>query len=266
MGERTLEQSVHGAPQRLGVDDPLDERPDSHHAGAGIGHRQVEIPRKARERFAPMLRYFKARRPVVGATVAKHGLACGSQPAVISDEFLHEQEIDQIAESIIALSWPWRKRHAVQLLSDVEAQRQARKIDRSGYAERVRERNGRQPFDLRLARFGARDIDRDGGPCAAEVTDGEFQVHGPVVQQERFTLPAKRESLIRLTAQRAFERSREIGVRVLQHHVDIFRGASPPFTVNRGCPLAAARSSAPAMTMYEIHPRTRPSLRPASRA
>ena len=202
-------------------------------------------------------------------TVPKGGrLASLAQSPVIGDQFLHEQEVNEGAESIIALSWPWRKRHAVQLLSDVEAQRQARKVDRPSDAECVRERNGRQPFDLRLARFGARDIDRDGGPCAAEVTDGEFQVHGPVVQQERFTLPAKRESLIRLTAQRAFERSREIGVRVLQHHVDIFRGASaiPPFTVNRGWPLAAARSSAPAMTMYEIHPRTRPSLRPASRA
>lgn len=37
------------------------------------------------------------------------------------------------------------------------AQRQAQKIDRPGDAECVRERNGRQPFDLALARFGARD-------------------------------------------------------------------------------------------------------------
>ena len=92
--------------------------------------------------------------------------------------------------------------------------------------EGVRERNGRQPFDLRFARFGARDINGDRGPYAAQVSDGEFQVQRPVVQQEWFALPAKRESLIRFIAQRAFECSCQIGVRVLQHHVDIFRGAS----------------------------------------
>ena len=57
------------------------------------------------------------------------------------------------------------------------------------------------------------------------VTDGEFQIHGPVVQQHRFTLPAKRESLIGLTAQGAFERSGQIGVHVLQHHIEVFGGA-----------------------------------------
>src|SRR5262249_29656136 len=42
--------------------------------------------------------------------------------------------------------------------------------------------------------------------------------------------------------------------------------ATPPFTIHRGLPPTAERSSAPARIMYEIQPRTRPSLTLASRA
>jgi hypothetical protein len=39
------------------------------------------------------------------------------------------QQVDQIAEAVVALAWPWRQGNAVQLLGDVETQRQAGEFD-----------------------------------------------------------------------------------------------------------------------------------------
>ena len=159
----------------LRADDPFDERPHTCHPSFGISNRQIEVSCKPSEWFDPIRRHRQWRRPNVRAPAPKDRLAGFAQYPVIGDQFLHEQEVNEVAKAFIAPACSWRQGHAVQFLCDVEAQRQARKVDRPGDAERVRERNGRQPFDLRLARFGARDINGDGGPCTAEVTDGEFK-------------------------------------------------------------------------------------------
>ena len=113
----------------------------------------------------------------------------------------------------------------MQLLGDVETKRQTREFDRAGNTEHVRERDRPHPFDLRLAGFGARNIDGDARPRAATVADGKLRVDRAILKPQRLSLPSECESLVGVARQRAFERSREIGVRMLQHDIDVFRGA-----------------------------------------
>ena len=104
-----------------------------------------------------------------------------------------------------------------------------------------------------------------------------IHVDGTVFKQERLSLSPERESLIAVAGQGAFQAAHEISFPMLQDDIDVLRGArarsrrrsssaTPPFTMNRGFPPSAARSSTPAMIMYETQARTRPSLTPTSRA
>lgn len=52
---------------------------------------------------------------------------------------------------------------------------------RAGDAERVAQRNRREPLNLGLAGFGARDVNVHAGPRVAAVCDGELHVDRAVV-------------------------------------------------------------------------------------
>ena len=97
-----------------------------------------------------------------------------------------------------------------------------------------------------------------------------IHVDGTVFKQERLSLSPERECLIAVAGQGAFQAAHEISFPMLQDDIDVLRGAraiaqaefkrDASFTMNRGFPPSAARSSTPAMIMYETQARTCPSL------
>src|SRR5207245_1454924 len=95
------------------------------------------------------------------------------------------------------------------------------KLNGAGDTKLVREQNRPEPFDLGLARFGARDIDDDPRPRAATVADCEFHVDGAVFKEQRFSLPSEREALIGVAGQGRFQGAREISVRVLENDINV---------------------------------------------
>jgi hypothetical protein len=50
----------------------------------------------------------------------------------VSDHRVHQEQIHQVAKPFIQFAWTRREGHAVELLGDVQAKRQARQLGRSG--------------------------------------------------------------------------------------------------------------------------------------
>ena len=69
---------------------------------------------------------------------------------VVRDHRVHEQEVDEVAEPFVLLARPRREGHAVQLLCDVEAKRQAGQLGWPGDAEGLGQSDGIDPFDVHL--------------------------------------------------------------------------------------------------------------------
>ena len=115
---------------------------------------------KTRKRLGPMRRRVVQRRgPGMSRASAKHHLAGLSDGGrVVGDECLEEQQVDEVAEAVIALAGARRERQPMEFLGDVKPQRQARERVRAGDAERVAQRNRREPLNLGLAGFGARAV------------------------------------------------------------------------------------------------------------
>jgi hypothetical protein len=93
----------------LRCNDAFDECPNARQPTLDIRNRQVEFFRQASERFDPMRWDLKWRGPVVSAAGTKNRLARFTHARVVGDEFLHEQQVDQIAEAFVALASPGRQ-------------------------------------------------------------------------------------------------------------------------------------------------------------
>ena len=87
----------------------------------------------------------------MGVSVAEDQLAgLAEDGVVVRDHRVHEEQIHQVPEPFVLLARPRRKGHAVQLLRNVEAKRQAWQLGWSADAEIVGQCDGIDPFDVHL--------------------------------------------------------------------------------------------------------------------
>lgn len=68
------------------------------------------------------MRWHVERGPVVRAAGMEDRLARVTKTCVVDDQFLHKQQINQIAEAFVAFARSRRQGHAVQLLRDVDGE------------------------------------------------------------------------------------------------------------------------------------------------
>lgn len=150
----------------LGISDSIDERLDALHCFVPVKHGKIELTRKCRERLGPMRRQLEHRRPTVCIASAKHCFARLSKSRVVGDERRHQQDVNQIFESLVPFAGPRRQCHPVKLLRYVQAQRETGQFRRTGDADRILKRNRRYQLYFTLSRLGASNIDDDARPRA----------------------------------------------------------------------------------------------------
>jgi hypothetical protein len=196
--DRGVPQGCRAGVLRGDAEDARDEVARAENGRVEVCIDQLEFLCETGERLRPMRRYSREIwRPGVGVPVAEDQLTSLAEGGVIvSDHRVHQEQIHQVAEPFILLIRPRREGHAVQLLRDMEAKRQARQLGWPGNAEGFGQRDRIDPFDVRLTGFRAGDVDAHAGPRLALVRDAELHVHRTVVQQEWLPLSSEREALI----------------------------------------------------------------------
>src|SRR6185503_6430593 len=131
---------------------------------------------------------------------------------VVGDERLHQQDIDQVLESLVPLAGPRWQCHSVKFLRDVHAQRETSQLGRPRDPGCLLEWYRRNQLYLTLSGFGASNVDDDARPRTALVGDRKLDTHCAVLENEGLALSAKVEALIAagICADGMFESTREV--------------------------------------------------------
>ena len=101
------------------ADDSIDECLHSCHSGVTIGDWKIQFLSQSCDWLDPVCRQVQRRWPRVSAARMEYRLAGFTETLVVGNQCFHEQKIDQIAETFVALSWSGWQRHAMEFLRNV---------------------------------------------------------------------------------------------------------------------------------------------------